>query len=164
MPTISGNLGMTLPESFDKVDVSVLSNNFSMIDAAFGQKVSLEQIANNLITTEEGKVLDARQGYAIAVILSQKAETADYTAVFSVDKWSSEAPYTQTVPVEGILLTDTPFIDVDMANAENSEKGASLTQAWTFIGRVVANEGSITAYCYEFVPEVDIPVVLKVVR
>ena len=65
MATVSANLKMTLPESFDKVDVSVLSNNFSLIDSAFDQTISPDEVANNLATAEGGKVLDARQGKAL---------------------------------------------------------------------------------------------------
>ena len=66
MATISANLKMTLPEAFDKVDVGVLSDNFSTIDSAFDQVVGKESVANNLTTTEEGKTLDARQGRELA--------------------------------------------------------------------------------------------------
>jgi len=65
MATVSGNLNLTLPESFDKVDISVLSNNFMLLDIAFGQKLGKTEIANDVATTQEGKVLDARQGKAL---------------------------------------------------------------------------------------------------
>ena len=60
MATISSNLQMTLPESFDKVDVDILSDNFQKIDDAYGETITKEKLANNLITTEEGKALDGR--------------------------------------------------------------------------------------------------------
>lgn len=62
MATISANLKMTLPESFDKVDIAVLSNNFALIDE---KMVTTDRVANNLGTEEEGKALDARQGKAL---------------------------------------------------------------------------------------------------
>jgi len=85
VPTISGILGMTLPESFDKVDVSVLSNNFNLIDLAFGQRITLEQIANNLETEKEGMVLDARQGKALSDTLVSVAKAIDETKVSKTD-------------------------------------------------------------------------------
>ena len=42
--------------------------------------------------------------------------------------------------------------------------GKALTDAWTFVGRVDTGDGTVTAYCYEEKPEVDVPVILKVVR
>lgn len=66
MATVSGNLNLTLPEAFDKVDISVLSNNFMLIDIAFASKLGLTEIANDLATTQSGKVLDARQGKVLS--------------------------------------------------------------------------------------------------
>ena len=81
MATISANLKMTLPESFDKVDVNVISDNFASIDAAFDQVIKRESIANNLDTTGEGKVLDARQGRELATrienLSKEKIGTSD---------------------------------------------------------------------------------------
>ena len=59
MATISTNLEMTLPESFDKVDISVISQNFSLIDKAFEKVIEKEAIVNSLETEDEGKVLGA---------------------------------------------------------------------------------------------------------
>lgn len=66
MASISANLEMVLPDTFDKVDVEVLTDNFTKIDTALGEMVTKEIIANNLETEEEGKILDARQGKALA--------------------------------------------------------------------------------------------------
>lgn len=74
MATISANLALTLPESYDKVDVSVLSNNFSLIDTAFDGMVSPDEVANNLTTTEAGKVLDARQGRELLGLIEKRLE------------------------------------------------------------------------------------------
>lgn len=96
--------------------------------------------------------------------ISQKASTANYSATLSSSGWSSSAPYTQTVNVSGILATDVPFVDVDMSDATTDSAGTALTDAWNLIGRVTANAGSITAYCYKKKPTIDISLILKVVR
>lgn len=83
------------------------------------------------------------------------------TATFSVNGWSESAPFTQTVAVDGILVSDDPFVDLYLAGVED---GTPVIEAWAVVGRVATNNGSITAYCYEEKPEVDIPVILKVVR
>ena len=72
MSTTSANLGLTLPESFDKVDVDILSGNFQKIDESLGDFIDEEKIANNLITTEAGKVLDARQGKVLKDAIDKK--------------------------------------------------------------------------------------------
>lgn len=90
-----------------------------------------------------------------------KAETALYKAVFPAENWGSEFPYTNTVPVDGLLEADTPIVDIDLSDDSNA---AILIDSWARVGRVVATEGAVTAYCYTDVPLVDIPIQLKVVR
>lgn len=86
-----------------------------------------------------------------------------YTATFKASDWSSEIPYTQTVSVKGIKLSDNPIVDINMSSAteENSEE---LMNSWSFVGRIVTNNESITAYCYEEKPEIDISINLLVVK
>lgn len=168
MATISSNLQMTLPESFDKVDVDILSDNFQKIDDFTGEAITKEKVANNLTTTEEGKALDARQGKAlddkVTRLSNEAARTASYSATLTASRWSASAPYTQTASAAGVLSTDDPFVDVDMSGASGSAQGTALIKAWGFVGRVTAGNGQITAYCYEDKPAVNLPVILKVVR
>lgn len=96
--------------------------------------------------------------------IGRKASTASYTAVFPSAGWSASAPYSQTVSVTGILATDDPLADVSLSGASTAQAGKALTDAWTFVSRVDTADGTVTAYCYEEKPEVDIPVILKVVR
>ena len=42
-----------------------------------------------------------------------------YTATFSSNSWSANAPYTQTVSVSGILATDTPITDIVLSNSSS---------------------------------------------
>ena len=85
-----------------------------------------------------------------------------YTATFKASDWSSSAPYTQTISIEGIKDSDNPIIDINMSDTTNNS--ADLLKAWMLVGRVVTNNDSITAYCYEEKPEMDIIVSLMVVK
>ena len=85
-----------------------------------------------------------------------------YTVTFKASDWSSSAPYTQTVNVEGIKDADNPIIDINMSYTTNNS--ADLLKAWMLVGRVATNNDSITAYCYEEKPEIDIVVNLMVVK
>jgi len=60
-------------EDFDKVSASVLADNFTKIDARFGQ------VANDLTTSESGWVLDARQGKALAKLVDDTAKSLNTT-------------------------------------------------------------------------------------
>lgn len=87
--------------------------------------------------------------------------TSRATSTLPASGWSGSAPYTQTISVEGVLATDDPFVDVYL---EGVSDGTAILEAWMLVGRLSTADGSITAYCYEEVPTVDIPIILKVVR
>lgn len=92
----------------------------------------------------------------------------DLLATLSVSGWSSAKPYSQTVVIENDTGTpflrpeDYPIADIILNNAEDPD---AVIEAWGMVGRIAifAND-KITAYCYEDRPEVDIPIVVKVVR
>ena len=92
------------------------------------------------------------------------AQVSVHSAKLSAAGWSATAPYTQTVLANGILATDNPFVDVDASSATDSDAGIAITEAWSFIGRVTANDGTITAYCYSEKPTVDLSLILTVMR
>lgn len=142
---------------------------------ALEARLKKSEVYDGLDQEEAGYALDARQGKALTEALDEartslgqriegKASTARYGATLKAGGWSAGAPYEQTVAVSGVLATDDPFVDVDMSGAGSASAGTELTEAWMLVGRVKANEGSVTAYCYEDRPAVDIPLILKVVR
>lgn len=93
------------------------------------------------------------------------ANAAAYTITLPANGWSSAAPYTQTVTVDGIKETDEwPILDVNMTNVTDGDTGTALIEAFGLVGRAKTNEGSITVFCYEEKPTVDLPVILKVVQ
>lgn len=93
------------------------------------------------------------------------ANAAAYTITLPSNGWSSAAPYTQTVAVDGIKETDEwPILDVNMNNVIDGDTGTALIEAFGLVGRAKTNEGSITVFCYERKPTVDLPVILKVVQ
>lgn len=86
-----------------------------------------------------------------------------YHVTFKASNWSLSAPYTQTVPVIGIKESDYPIIDVDSSVISSDENGDYLG-AWALIGRVSTANGSVTAYCYQEKPKVDISVNIVVIK
>ena len=120
-------------------------------------------VANDLTITEAGKALDARQGKALSDLCGEKAVTALYAAALPTAGWSADAPYTQTVSVEGILATDAPVVDVDLSEATTSTY-ADLVEAWNAVGRIATGAGHITAYCYEDKPTQALSLKIRVVK
>ena len=86
-----------------------------------------------------------------------------FTVTLSNNGWSSSAPYTQTVSVNGIKASDNPVVDIDMSSATTGNS-TDLIAAWGLVGRIATSNGSITAYCYEEKPTVDISVNLMAVK
>lgn len=88
-----------------------------------------------------------------------------WTGTLTVAGWSgSAAPYTQAVTISGMQATDNPFLgpnytssDVDTVKAQE--------EAFSLISRIDSGAGTATVYIYEdSKPEVDIPILVKVVR
>lgn len=92
------------------------------------------------------------------------ARTSTHVATFAADGWSAEAPFTQTVSVEGIRSTDNPFVDIILSGVETEEESAAIMESWCMVGRITTANGSVTATCFSEVPTVEITVQLKVVR
>lgn len=98
----------------------------------------------------------------IMVEVGKKASTASYVGTLTAAGWSDAAPYSQTITVPGLLATDNPFVDIDLSDTAD---GTSIIEGWILVGRVtVTEDDTVVAYCYEDKPEVDIPIMLKVVR
>lgn len=81
-----------------------------------------------------------------------------------VSSWSAEAPYSLQISVEDILSTDNPIADVNLNSIDDLGEIMNLSGEWTKIGKISTNDGSITAYCYEDKPIVDLPIIIKIVR
>jgi len=91
-------------------------------------------------------------------------EHGTLTATIPTSSWTgSKAPYSKTITVTGMLATDNPIVDVDLSEAEDYEEEQEIITAWGNIYRIITDEDEITVYATA-VPEVDIPIQLKVVR
>lgn len=82
------------------------------------------------------------------------------TAAFLAANWSAEAPYTQTVNVEGIKETDAPvplFVD----DSENKDSSKAKEKAYSCITYFDSGDGTITATCKYDKPADDFTVAFK---
>lgn len=88
-----------------------------------------------------------------------------YTTTLTALGWadtSGNAPFTQTVNIQGILATDTPIIDVVLSSTTDTAK--SQLEAFSCLSKIETADGSITATCLDTKPTIDIPIKLKVIR
>ena len=97
-----------------------------------------------------------------AAVAASKATTSIYTASVGTAWSGSEAPYTQTIAVSGILSTDTPIVDVDLSSVAYADKDAVI-EAYAKVYRITTANGTITVYADE-ATTTAIPIQLKVVR
>lgn len=114
--------------------------------------------------TEDGDA--ANKAYVdnnIMLMDSLKAETDVYLGTFLKDEWVGDGPpYTQSITVEGILSSDTPFVDLNLDSVSDYTK---VIEDWIKVGRItVSSDNIVTGYCYEDRPEIDMPMIFKVVR
>ena len=89
------------------------------------------------------------------------ATKAVYTATLSTS-WSGSGPYTQTVNISGITSDMVPVVDVVLSSTSSTAK--NQLAAWACVGKIVTNNGSITATCYDEKPATSIPIQLLVVQ
>ena len=99
---------------------------------------------------------------AVTTQLNTKAITITGNVTLLASRWSSTAPYTQTLYISWVLSTDNPIVDVVL----NGVTSTAMTQisAWMCVSKIETAYGYITATCLENKPEIDIPIQLKVVR
>lgn len=81
--------------------------------------------------------------------------------LLSASKWSSSAPYKQTVNVPGMLGTLTPTIDLLIPGNTDPAQAKALNKAYAMLDSAVSGNGSITFTCYNKKPAVDFTVKVK---
>ena len=99
---------------------------------------------------------------AILTLANSKAITVTYTAEVSAT-WTANVAggFMQTVPVDGILATDNPIVDVVLG--EDVDANVLYLEAWVFVDRIVTDAESITIYANGS-PATAFTIQLKVVR
>ncbi len=172
------DLGGATTEQGAKADSAIqgIRGNGSIISPDGSKIVSVTPAAIGAATSEQGSKSDsAIQGVKLngttitpdgqKVVNVQVNETTvnTYTATISTDWVTAESgEYTQVIALDGILETDNPIVDVVLG----SEKELALSQleAWSCVSKIETADGSITATCFEDMPELALPIQLKVVR
>lgn len=126
---------------------------------AFFAAVTLDTVFPVPSVGDEGKapVVNAD---ATGYILKNDHDTI--TATLDTEWDGLSAPYTQTIPIVGILATDTPHVtpvysdDIDTALAQKA--------AWELISDAETGDGTITFICFEGIPETAVPIQIEVNR
>lgn len=80
-----------------------------------------------------------------------------------VSNWSSSAPYTQTVNIEGMRSTDVPIIDLNISGGSDSTVEGRIT-SWGRVSYFSTGDGTLTAVCRKEKPTNSFDITIKVVR
>lgn len=153
----------------NKVDL-IQGKGLSTEDYTTAEKTKLSGIASEanktvIVQTTGSSTTDVMSQDSVTTQLNSKATTAQYTATLLAANWadvSGNAPFTQTVNVQGILSTDSPFVDVVLSST--TETAINQIDAFSCISKIETLDGSLTATCFSYKPSIDVPIKLKVLR
>lgn len=73
--------------------------------------------------------------------------------------WTGEGPFTQTLPLAGILATDVPHYGILYSDNWAAEK-----EAFAMVDELDTADGSVTFTCYEDKPEANLSIQMEVNR
>lgn len=93
----------------------------------------------------------------------EKVNIIERSAILDASGWSAVEPHTQTVAINGLIAADSPFVDVDMSYASTVEEMNAYQNAWGGILKAGATANAIV-FTAASIPEIDVPIKVKVVR
>ena len=93
----------------------------------------------------------------------EKVNLLEFTGTLSASGWSSSSPYTQDVTATGLLGSDTPFLDINMAAVTDLADMQALSDVWVSLFKATAGANKVTVV-FGSKPDIDIPIKIKVVR
>ncbi len=113
---VSENLGATMRQlNALRTD---FTNEVTTLNEEVAKKFDAANVANNLTTTEEGYVLDARQGKILNDAVAEKCAKAAATASLATASWSGSGPYTQTASVSIVTASNAAIVTPAPASYE----------------------------------------------
>lgn len=123
----------------------------------FQQGTRLNEI--NLNHMERG-ISDCAE--AINQLEKVKISQTTYNATIPTSGWTgSTAPYTLQLTVNGILVTDTPIIDIVQTGTYSTD--VQICDSWSAISRIVTRANGLTITA-DLVPSVAIPIQVRCLR
>jgi hypothetical protein len=120
------------------------------------------------VSAVEGKGLSTNdftnEHKAMAESVEAKATASTFSFEVAVSDWvGSQAPYTATIAVVGILDTDNPIADINLSGIASYLDQEVAVEAWMNVYRITTGNDAVIVYASEL-PSVDLPIQLQVVR
>lgn len=144
-----------------------MSFKTNYVDAQFSGRrkytITMNGASNKNATIEDttvyekvGSQIGAKQFNEIGMELNRI--NTEKTVTLSASKWSSAAPYSQTVTLAGCNSTDIPIVQCGATSATSAANTKIYRKMFGYIDDVVTNNGSVTFYCNQKKPSADFQV------
>lgn len=78
----------------------------------------------------------------------------------SKDRWTTTAPYTQTIPILGFRDKDTPFIQC-VNDPKTLQEKSLIQKQWNFVDDILVTTDSLVATCKFVRPTIDFTIAIK---
>lgn len=175
---LTPNYNLKKPEGTDPVDIQDFNDNADLIDAALKKKAessggdmsgmtvkTLDDITTEFPVPEAGESTKTFLGKVKKFFIDTKNWMGRCGEVVQVtlpaSGWSSAAPYTQTVAVEGLTAGDNPVMVKAIADGATPEQVKAYNKAFGMIDDGDTADGQATFRCFNKKPAVDMTVGLK---
>lgn len=123
---------------------------------------ALDDLSNVTNATVAGKI---GTGAITATKIASNAVSTLYTATIPANGWTAFGGryYNQIVTVQGVLSTDNPVVDVNMAQVSGADGKEAANEAWGTIFYANASANAIQFYAND-IPTIDIPIKILCIR
>ena len=112
-------------------------------------------LVDQTVYTQEGDSFKAEDINATNMAINRLYDVR--TGTLTAGGWTTSAPYTQTITVDGLKNTDRPDIScTDDLTSKASKK--ARRKEWNNNGCGVPKERKLTAYCNFDKPNLDLPI------
>lgn len=143
---------------------TILSNTQNSVDAALADMQSqISSTTSSAQTQTAALIAELEANIQTVYDTVEKVNLLEFTGTLSASGWSSSSPYTQDVTATGLLGSDTPFVDINMAAVTDLANMQALSDVWVSLFKATAGANKVTVV-FGSKPEIDIPIKIKVVR
>ena len=124
----------------------------------------MDRISTEMLYAQVNALLARLKGALQAVYDDvQLVNTTEFSGTLLASGWSGSGPYSQTISAPGVLGADKPMVDVDLTSAEDEDVLLALNDAWGLILKAAPESGYVR-FLFSQLPDMDIPVKIRVVR
>jgi len=143
------------------IDTSVIQSQFS--SALSDAQTQVSATLTSVQSQTAALIAELEANIQTVYDTVEKVNLLEFTGTLSASGWSSSSPYTQDVTATGLLGSDTPFVDINMAAVSTLADMQALSDVWVSLFKATAGANKVTVV-FGSKPEIDIPIKIKVVR